>query len=105
MLSLIIIFFSFFSVLIAYIFRFFPFLILFFSKTNIFYYDNAGPPYSSQLACYSAIGYGALHRYRRGQGFESRTSLIISGFLFANEKVASITAIIFFTFNDSKVSE
>ena len=37
----------------------------------------------------------ALHRYRRGQGFESRTSSF-SGFLFTTAKVASITAIIFF---------
>ena len=38
-------FFSLFSILIAYIFRFFPIFILFPSKTCIFYYDNAGPPY------------------------------------------------------------
>ena len=42
----------------------------------------------------SSIG-RALHRYRRGQGFESRTSLI-SGFRFGTAKVASITAMIFF---------
>ena len=36
---------SLFSILIAYIFRFFPIFILFPSKTYIFYYDNAGPPY------------------------------------------------------------
>ena len=41
----------------------------------------------------------ALHRHRRGQGFESRTSLNFSGFLFATAKVASITAMISFTFN------
>ena len=40
-----IIFSPFFSILIAYIFHSFPFLILFSSKTCIFYYDNAGPPY------------------------------------------------------------
>ena len=40
---------SFFSILIAYVFRFFPFLILFFSKTNVFYYDNAGSPYFTCL--------------------------------------------------------
>ena len=39
----------------------------------------------------------ALHRYRRGQGFESRTSLnFFSGFRFATAKVASITAMIYF---------
>ena len=37
----------------------------------------------------------ALHRYRRGQGFESRTKLS-----FRNCKVASITAMILFTLND-----
>ena len=38
----------------------------------------------------------ALHWYRRGQGFESRTSLnFYSGFLFATAKVAYITAMIF----------
>ena len=36
----------------------------------------------------------ALHRYRRGQGFESRTSLNFSGFLFATAKFAYITAMI-----------
>ena len=37
----------------------------------------------------------ALHQYRRGQGFESRTSLnFFSGFLFATAKVAYITAMI-----------
>ena len=36
---------SLFSILVAYIFRFFPIFILFPSKTYIFYYDNAGPPY------------------------------------------------------------
>ena len=43
----------------------------------------------------SVIG-RALHRYRRGQGFESRTSPIFffSGFLFATAKVAYITAMI-----------
>ena len=42
----------------------------------------------------------ALHRYRRGQGFESRTSLNnFSGFLFATAQVASITAMIFFHIN------
>ena len=41
-----ILFFSVFPILIAYIFRFFPFFILFSSKTYIFYYDNAGPPYT-----------------------------------------------------------
>ena len=35
----------------------------------------------------------ALHRYRRGQGFESS-----SGFLFATAKVVPITAMVFFTF-------
>ena len=35
-----------------------------------------------------------LHRYRRGRGFESRTSLHFSGFLFATAKVAYITAMI-----------
>ena len=40
-----IVFSPFFSILIAYIFRFFPIFILFPSKTYIFYYDNAGPPY------------------------------------------------------------
>ena len=35
--------------------------------------------------------------YRRGQGFESCTSLnFFSGFLFATAKVASITAMIYF---------
>ena len=39
----------------------------------------------------------ALHRYCRGQGFESRTSLnFFSGFLFATVKVASLTAMIYF---------
>ena len=38
----------------------------------------------------------ALHQYRRGQGFEYRTSLIFfSGFLFATAKVAYSTAMIF----------
>ena len=39
----------------------------------------------------------ALHRYRGGQRFESRTSLnfFFSGFLFATAKVAYITAVIF----------
>ena len=38
----------------------------------------------------------ALHRYRRGQGFEYRTSLnFFSGFLLATAKVASITAMIY----------
>ena len=41
-----ILFLSLFSILIAYISRFFPFFILFSSKTYIFYYDNAGSPYS-----------------------------------------------------------
>ena len=37
----------------------------------------------------------AVHPYRRGQGFESRTSLnFFSGFLFASAKVAYITAMI-----------
>ena len=37
----------------------------------------------------------ALHRYHRGQGFESRTSLnFFSGFLFATAKVAYITTMI-----------
>ena len=40
----------------------------------------------------------ALQRYRRGQGFESRTSLNFLGFLFAAAKVASITAMVFFIF-------
>ena len=40
-------FLPFFSILIAYIFRFFPIFILLPSKTYIFYYGNAGPPYSS----------------------------------------------------------
>ena len=35
-----------------------------------------------------------LHRYGRGQGFESRTSLNFSGFPFATAKVAYITAMI-----------
>ena len=40
---------------------------------------------------------GALHRFRRGQGFESHTSLnFFSGFFFATAKVLSITALIFF---------
>ena len=34
---------------IAYIFRFFPIFILFPSKTYIFYYDNAGPPYTCDV--------------------------------------------------------
>ena len=39
----------------------------------------------------------ALHQYRRGQGFESCTSLnFFQAFLFATAKVASITAMIFF---------
>ena len=41
----------------------------------------------------------ALHRYRRGKGSESRTSLnffFFSRLVFATSKVASITAIIFF---------
>ena len=43
----------------------------------------------------SLIGRG-LHRYRSGQGFESRTSLnFFSGILFATAKVAYITAMIF----------
>ena len=42
-------FFSLFSILIAYIFRVFPFFVLFSSKTYIFYYDNAGPPYWSSF--------------------------------------------------------
>ena len=46
-----ILFFSLFSILIACIFRFFPFFIHFPSKTYIFYYDNAAPPY------YGAISY------------------------------------------------
>ena len=38
----------------------------------------------------------ALQRYRRGQGFESRTCLnFFSGFIFATAKVAYITAMIF----------
>ena len=38
-----------------------------------------------------------LHRYRRGQGFKSCTSLnLFSGFPFATAKVASITAMIYF---------
>ena len=37
-------FLPFFSILIAHSFRFFPFFILFSSKTCIFYYDNVGPP-------------------------------------------------------------
>ena len=45
-------FFSLFSILIAYIFRFFPIFILFPSKTYIFYCDNAGPPYSSRFVQY-----------------------------------------------------
>ena len=36
----------------------------------------------------------ALHWYRRGQGFESRTSLNFSGFLFTAAKLAYITAMI-----------
>lgn len=32
--------------MVAYIFRFFPVFIILFSKTYIFYYDNAWPPYS-----------------------------------------------------------
>ena len=44
-----IVFSPFFSILIAYHFRFFPIFILFPSKTYIFYYDNAGPPYLSTL--------------------------------------------------------
>ena len=37
----------------------------------------------------------ALRRYRRGQGFEFRTSLnFFSGFLFATEKVAFVTVMI-----------
>ena len=39
----------------------------------------------SQLSCQLR----ALHRYRRGQGFESRTSLVLfSGFLFVTATVA-----------------
>ena len=41
-------FFSLFSILITYIFRVFAFFILFSLKTYIFYYDNAGPPYTVQ---------------------------------------------------------
>ena len=38
----------------------------------------------------------ALHQYRRGQGFESRTSLIcFFGFLFATAKVVSVPPMIF----------
>ena len=49
----------------------------------------------------SSIG-RALHRYRRGQGFESRTSLdFFSGFLFATAKVTSITAMVFFRISNS----
>ena len=52
---------------------------------------------SSQLACYL----NWLVRYRRGQGFKSRTSLNFSGFLFATANVASKTAMVFFTFTAS----
>ena len=45
-------FLPFFSILIAYIFRFFPIFILFPSKTYIFYYDNAGPPYRDRKNYY-----------------------------------------------------
>ena len=39
----------------------------------------------------------ALHRYRRGLGFESRSSLnFFSGFLFVTAKVASTTVMIFY---------
>ena len=47
-----IVFSPFFSILIAYIFCFFPIFILFLSKTYIFYYDNAGPPYRYTITPY-----------------------------------------------------
>ena len=57
------------------------------------YKDPIQWPATSWLV--SLIG-RALHRYRRGQGFESRTSLVFfSGFLFATAKVAYSTAMIF----------
>ena len=55
-------FFSLFSILIAYIFRFFPIFIPFPSKTYIFYYDNAGPPYSGKMTLDLSVAY--LHRFK-----------------------------------------
>ena len=67
---------------------------IFITSSSSFHEPIQGPAPSWLV---SSIG-RALHRYRRGQGFESRTSLI-SGFLFGTAKVASITAMIFFFFS------
>ena len=48
----------------------------------------------------------ALHRYRKGHGFESCISLIFSsGFLFATAEVASITLMIIFSFKSLFISQ
>ena len=63
-----IVFSPFFSILIAYIFRFFPIFILFPSKTYVFYYDNAGPPYRAlfrYLKCAQRFDYRTLDSSRK----------------------------------------
>ena len=66
----------FFSILIAYIFRVFPFFIPFSSKTYIFYYDNAGPPYLSEANPRETRFASRYREVRETEGSRNRDSTV-----------------------------